>query len=501
MKIVLSLLGAGVFLLLIPGCFETKEITTYGDLVDAAPSPVRIMTVDTTIYDLDRFTCIDSLIEGAGNHLVAGARVPFSGRIPMSDIVYIQSTRLNILGTVAGIGVLGIVAAGIEGSAHGREISIYRTMGGGGSCPYVYAWNGTGYVRQGEVFGTALGKGLETTSGCMLPAASSPGGIIRVRLADERPETHYVKSVRLTACEAPPGVPVFLDTRDRPWALPSIEPPLRAPREIMRNDGIRWKSNDVRPAGQYRDTLDLTLPRTGEAGEGSLVVHAINTHLSESAFGTLFGFLGAQSLPFLYRIEHDPETIALMKRWIDECALHVDVWNGTSWKNAGVILPEANEVPFTRVVRIRLPEEGPDSVLIRLRMLSEAWEIDAVGIDWSPGVPLAEHELPLLSAFHSSPGNADSAIRLPGAGHSMLLPGESLDMTFRAFEPREGSDVRYECHASGYLYEWFPEKPSGSDEGDPLALAGMDRMSVAGYYLRNHEAFLPLLFARWSFAH
>jgi hypothetical protein len=266
----------------------------------------------------------------------------------------------------------------------------------------------------------------------------------------------------------------------------------------MRGDNVRWKSDPARRGNDYHDLIEITLPRTGTTAEGSLLVRAINTHLSESAFETLFGYLGDESLPFLYRIEHDPSTIGLIKGWMEECGLHVDAWDGTSWKSAGVILPEANEVPFTRIVRITAPEGAKDSVRIRLRMLAEAWEIDAVGVDWSRALPLEEHDLPLISAAHSRSGPVDRALRGPDAEYAMLLPGESVDVTFRAYEPPEGRALRYACHASGYLYEWLGTTQAGGGFPDPFASFGPDRMNVAGYYLRNHDAFLPVLFARWD---
>jgi hypothetical protein len=482
--------------LLLSGCWSTTNIRTYRDMSEAPPHWLRVMTVDTTLYELTRFSFTDSLIEGEGEHLVAGCWLPFSGELPMSRIVYIQSRSFNALTSLVGLGVIGLTAAWFNEANAEEGLRVWRPYGGGGSCPYVYAWNGSRFVRQGEVFGTALGKGLETSTGCVLPDASAPDGILRVRIADERPETHYINSVRVCAYEAPRGTPVYLDTHDRAWPLPSLLPPLRAPDAVMRSDDVLWTSDTARRTRGYRDTLELILPRTGTANEGSLVVHAINTHLSEAAFEKLFGYLGDESLPYLYRMEHDSGTVALLKGWIEECALHVDVWDGASWKSAGAIPPEANEVPFTRIVRIPAPEKRRDSVRIRLRVLADTWEIDAVEVDWSPALPLEEHVLPLLSARHSTRGSVERALRSPDSDYAMLLPGESVDMTFSALEPPEGYAVTYACHASGYLYEWLPERPVAMDLPEPFASSGLDRTDVVGFLLRNHDAFLSVLFAR-----
>jgi hypothetical protein len=497
MRILRRILLTTCSALILSGCFSTKEIRTYGELSGAHHHPIRIMAADTTIYDLRWFSFSDSLLEGEGEHLIAGRWVTFSGRLPMSRIVYIQSRSLNIVGSIGVLGLMGLTAAGIEQSTPGRGLSVFRQMGGiGPSCPFVYAWDGSRYVRQGEVFGTALGKGLETSTACMLPDASAQDGLIRVRIADERPETHYINSVRVCGYETPRGTPVYLDTHDRAWPLPALFPPLRAPREIVHKDNIRWNSEHVRRTGMYRDTLEILLPRTGDTGEGSLVVHAVNAHLPDAAFGKLFGYLGDESLPYLYRMEHDSGTIALLKGWIDECALQVDVWDGASWKGSGVVPPEANEVPFARIVRIPAPERSRDSVRIRLRVLAGTWEIDAVEIDWSPVLPLVERVLPLVSAVHSEGGSVERLIRSQDSDYAVLLPGEFIDMRFGTLEPREGCAMTYACDASGYLYEWFPGQPVTGELPEILASSGIDRIHVVEYLLRNHEAFLPVLFAR-----
>jgi hypothetical protein len=56
--------------------------------------------------------------------------------------------------------------------------------------------------------------------------------------------------------------------------------------------------------------------------------------------------------------------------------------------------------------------------------------------------------------------------------------------------------MTYACNASGYFYEWLPEQPVTGDLPEILASSGIDRIHVVEYLLRNHEAFLPVLFAR-----
>ena len=100
--------AAFVAAFVLAGCFSTSDIRTYGDLAGARSHAVRVMTADTALYDLDRFTFTDSVLTGEGERLAAGRRQPFTGDIPLSRIVYVQTRELNILGSLICAGVIGV---------------------------------------------------------------------------------------------------------------------------------------------------------------------------------------------------------------------------------------------------------------------------------------------------------------------------------------------------------------------------------------------------------
>jgi len=486
---------------MLAGCFSTSDIRTYGDLSGARGHALRVMTVDTVLYDLDRFTFTDSLLSGEGERVAAGRRQTFAGEIPLSRIVYVQTREVNVLGSLLCVGVIGLAAEATIQTPLDRGMSVYRKMGGdgilgNGSCPYISAWNGSVFVRQGEAFGTALGKGLETSTDCLLPAAAADDGIVRVRVSNERPETHYVNSVEVLAYEVAKGAGVGFDTHGNAWPLTEPLPPRRAPASLMCRDGVWWQSPATRPAGSYRDTVEIVVPLSAGATEGSFIVHAINTHTVDGAFGRLMDFLGDEELPCLYRMEHDTSMIGLLKGWIGECGLHVDVWDGSAWTTAGTILPEANEVPFTRIVRIAVPRSGGDTVRARLRMLDAMWNIDDVAVDWSDVQPLVGRTLPLLTARHNVTGPVEEQLRASDSAYARLLPGEQVDMEFRATPPPAGKSTIYACRASGFLYEWSVVGPGAVNSGRPALPYGMSRTDVVTCLLEHHDLFLSLLYDR-----
>jgi len=361
----------------------------------------------------------------------------------------------------------------------------------GGSCPFIYVWDGARYVLEGETFGTAVGKALETSTRCTLPAALE-GHELDVRISNERPETHYINRATVTAYEAPRGSAVYLDEAKHAWAVAHPLQPLNAPDELRRRDGVFWRSDLSSTKGDYRDVVELTVPRERPAAQGSLIIRAINTHLFTSVYESVFRYLGDESLQFVYALEHDPDLVKLIRDWIVESALRVEVLQDGSWRAVGEIMPEADEVPISRIVRI--PCSGGDSVRIRLSMLADTWKIDAVEVDWTSSAPLEEHNVPMVSAMHSKRGEVTEMVRSTDRSYAMLLPGEWIDLRFESYASQSGGRVTYALESGGYLYEWLPA-PAAEARAVSDAPSKVECVKAL---LRNRSVFLEGVFARWK---
>lgn len=65
------------------------------------------------------------------------------------------------------------------------------------ACPFVYVAGAFGRERHGEILRNLRNASLETSQTLSLPARSVLGGKVRVRLAERKPETTFLDSVRL----------------------------------------------------------------------------------------------------------------------------------------------------------------------------------------------------------------------------------------------------------------------------------------------------------------
>ena len=146
-----------------------------------------------------------------------------------------------------------------------------------GSCPFLYAWDGTGFRFVTDVmWRSALGMPVGIMGGggtAYAPAAASqeylriPGSALQPRngryvlqLTEELWETAYVDEVRLLAVDHPDSVQVFVDERFIPPAPTTLRlfPVVRARAPRSAVDG---RGNDVLPALREPDDVyvsDLT---------------------------------------------------------------------------------------------------------------------------------------------------------------------------------------------------------------------------------------------------
>ena len=342
--------------LLIAGCYYSESIKTSDEFRNKANSEeIRLLTVDSTKYFLQEAALLDSIIRGTGTAEKAGITKEFNGDINLSDVLYIQANESSFFGTIAVLGVVGYLAISsasiLKDNADGARVNIIYPISGSASCPIIYSKANSEYIPEGEAIPISLGKKFETETTNFLSHTQAGKKEIEIRIANERPETHYINSVRLLKFNCIPGTRPVADEYNKVWPVTNPEFPLYAEDlnkhsitpTIIDNDGNYWNSDlsTAVPSGTYRDEIVVTFRNEKAQNSASLIVKAINTRISDVLFSRIYEFLGDDILDFIFAMENDPEMIALMNKLFEEAALKASVWNGNDWIYAGKIYPEA----------------------------------------------------------------------------------------------------------------------------------------------------------------
>jgi hypothetical protein len=467
--------AAGVALLLaMCGCTTSRKLASRGELSGLAPDQlITVYAQDDRVYRLGRHALADSAIQGSGTLSQRGDTSPFEGSVPFDQIIAIEAHSRSVMKGLAVAGFTALfVAYAIEGPGSTGGLTATETghyvgpSGGGGSCPYLYAWDGARYRLQAEPFGVAWGRALEITTHHVLPAVQAEDGVVRLRLSNERDETHHVNSIQLSAIHLGTATGAVLDGEGRAWPLSHPAAPSAGRDasgrdildEIASADGRMWEcdTSSLTAGSGYQDVLEVAFARPGGASTGTLVLTGTNTALWTAVYSHLCMAVGGQTAVLAHAIETDPELIAELHDYLRDASLEALVWNGDEWETAGAFQPEASAVTFTRALRIRIPEKAGDRVRVRLRSMADVWKVDAIAAEWGDVLPLPMMRADMLSAIGPAGEDLREAIGADDDQYAILLPPDRVELAFTAARPPDGGRVAYAVAGRGYLHEWAP---------------------------------------------
>lgn len=499
-----------ILFIFISGCTTTQQISFRSQLT--GNGVLIAQTKDTTQYQFDSYQLVDSILIGDGIRFKHGEKsVVTLFHLPLNEVHYLEMNTPKGAQWIIAIMAGGFLIQAVTNLDGGTGISVNEQTGtyyppSGKSCPTLYAWNGSKYILEGEAISVALGRALEMTTRTVLPHLESEKGAVRVRITNERPETHYLNHIGLVAVETDSIARVIPAIDNSLWAVHNSQSPVAAFDKMGRDvrtdlsaaDAKFWESDleIVESQARFGDTLQLSFLRPRNTDTASLIVEAINTEISNAVFSMLYSTLGDQTLSFIRASEYDPEMIALLREWQATASLSVSVWNGSRWVDAGAILPEANAVLFARLVRVQIPDGVGDTVRVRLTSLADVWKIDVVTIDYADAKPL--DALPVATKSVRSPyADGQELLAQNDERYIMLLPPQEVEMEFKALTRREGKKITYAVDVSGFLYEWVPSSAKQESSSFTSFVPAQQRVSFVKHLLSNKTLLLPIVYREW----
>jgi hypothetical protein len=449
-------------LLLISSCRNVKEIKTYEQLRASQGKQLQIVTSDSAIYYTSKFTVWQNLIEINGTRSKGSENKSWFGEIPFKDIVYIRTGNEEILPPflIAGITVVyffqDIDFITTPSGVNSEVKYAVPYSGGGGSCPFVYSWDGSKYTIEGETFGTSLGKGLENETAIVLNSLRSVDGKVKIKITNERPETHFFNTVELFAVETDFNTDVSIDNQNRIVNINQCSRISKALDEsgkditslLLKNDDEYWES-DLSSANIISGFEDIIYTEflTGAGDSVSIAVTARNTKMSDLVFAKLGKELGDDFMAFTKAAETDSEIKSFLKKILNSSALKIDFWNGTEWEYGDIIYPEANQVDFIKVVRLpSVTEHG--KMAVRLRCMTDIWKINSIKHTSGKTNGMEVYKL-------SSANQMDYKLSVKDDNYLVLLPGEEINLEYNEVTASPGRKITYVLKSGGYLYEYI----------------------------------------------
>lgn len=496
----------------ITGCYSTSQVETKQELLflSVDDNPIRLLTTDSKIYSFKQFTYTDSTISGEGIRIEGRTEEVFEGSLRFDEIVFIERLEQNnwqafwivpmAVGIAYGLPML------LESSF--LDVRILLPSQTNGSCPYIYSFDGSDFVLEGEAFSTSISRSLESETFHMLHSLQITDDELLVRVSNERPETHLVNKVQLFAVDTHDASSAILDTENTAWPVYEPASPVFAQDHsgndilglVQQQDGNYWISDmkNSRAFSGFRDQLDVTFTLPGDRSEAIFIVHAMNTDMVTQAYQMVGTILGDETLHFYQALETDPEMKELVTDWIEKTSLVVEVEQDDGWIEVDRILPEANVASFSRAVRLENLDQFDDSLNVRVSSLTDVWRIDALMLDTSEVTPLQKQPLEMVSVRSSIGKEWEETISRSDSSYALLMPPEYMDIRFDPAPARQMDDPRFIFAAQGFLYEWFPDLGDLALFGLTLDLDDIDRVELLKLLIQQEDLFLPPIYAKWS---
>jgi hypothetical protein len=338
---------------------------------------------------------------------------------PSAQLIYVLKSA-----DVAGIWHLGIQAN--EGFGQYRfDISV---SGGGGGCPYVYDWNGSGFVKDNNILpASENGNGTDAKDYYLLQQRLVP--VISTQLAslyclqvrEFENEQDYIDQVKLMAVDHGQGTSVAVTQRGEIFAYADPAAPLLC----SDNNGISRLSEIGRMDG------NVSNPATyfqGNKGDWLLL-----------DFGSVTG-----------------AHANLILRDDMKCAECIDVQvpsaNG-GWQTVEVLNPRDFWSMEAVNMTAYLPANG--DFVVRL-LWTQTHRLDYVGLDSSSQAQVLVNSAPPVLAVHSTLGDVKAKLLYDDGNCVELVNGQQVMLAFVLPNKAQGTARDFILYTDGYYYTITP---------------------------------------------
>jgi hypothetical protein len=457
------------------GCFFTQAAVA--PIIPRVPEgkksldvkqPAKAHLDDGSVVLFDRgFTVQDGLLLGTGvQYDLARTHQTMIDAVPVGRIMALESYQYEVrlaetIGGIAGIAV-GTPAA-IVGTLV-LAIAIF------GSCPTVYSPLPGGELLEAELFSHSIVRRFEGTDLDRLEAARPVDGMIRLRIANEALETHYINRLELLAADHPDGFEAFPTPKDT-VALLGAPTPLkdarnRTGREVgaaisRRDDSWYQTGPDLDAEATQRPTddwIDGTVEVPRGAATMTVAFRLRNTLLDTVLlYDVLLRSQGFGALAWLDRFNRNPFAAWRWHTWFeDRFALRVLLEQEGEFREVARV-PVTGPIAWHQVA-VTFPAPGGPTAKLRFESLADNWQVDWVGVSLEQAPRPVVTAIPVAS--FTGPHGTDLPAVLPSLQRAddqylMTSPGESFTLSFPAGVPPPGAQRTWLLKSRGYYIEWL----------------------------------------------
>ncbi len=334
------------------------------------------------------------------------------------------------------------------------------------SCPFVYSFDGSGYMLDAEPYGGATAPGLKRTEWSRLKYLNAADGEYRLKLTNEVDETQYTDELKLLVVDHPADVAVVADESGVLHATAAQVPPTKAVdtqgRDILSyvndDDWVYWQSaeRDLDPElkSGVKEKLVFEFPRPSGATRAKLIFDGCNT-LWASRMVKGYLALHGRNLGEYYASLSAPGPAQFgLQLWNlreELYRMHIRVDTPKGWVSRGSVLGGGPFVSRDKLYILDIADVAGDVLRIELTPPIGFWMINRIAVDYGPDAPVHSREIDASRALDSRGTDIRPLLAATDDRYfAMPTTGDHAELVFQA-PPRQAGLVRSVIlKASGY---------------------------------------------------
>ncbi len=299
----------------------------------------------------------------------------------------------TIIGVAAALVTVGVIVILSDPNfISGPKITPKPTANGQSSCPYIYTTDGEDYSFAGEIFGGALYPKLERDDYLALPALKPIENNYHIFFNNQAKEIQSINMAELFVIDHPSNSEAIIDNDGNAFTLSAINKPLTALdsrgrsqlEKIGEADNLTYFDVPFSKDEKLQDELILTFAVPENCREGKLVLRIRNSLIVDYSYQQYAMMFGNKWEGLQKRINE--KSVSDLNQWVIDqgIPLSVSIENDAGWRILEQLLPTGPLAFRDYVVKIDLSGLKKSELKIKLASGELFWEIDRVGIDFSP---------------------------------------------------------------------------------------------------------------------
>jgi hypothetical protein len=331
------------------------------------------------------------------------------------------------------------------------------------SCPFVYSWDGSGYVFDAEPYGGAITRGMERDDYSELEHVREQNGVYKLLVTNEVDETQYTNLMELWLVDDPKGSRVVSDENGTLRSYTGIQK-LSAARDRDGKDLLLWLRDTDRkvwepdtvaaPDGNLRQEVILTFPKPKNATQVNLIANAATGLWGSYMIKRMVELHGRDTAAWLTSLDGNPAALKSIHAWGERegtYRLPIEVEEPSGWVVRGALPNGGPMLAEDRVIPMDVSHVTGTQLRIRMRPPVGYWAFNSFAVAYGAGKAVTVSHIPANSARTSEGKDVlqDLAVA-DDRYYPMPDVTDQAELTFPAPPRKAGSERTVFLHSRGW---------------------------------------------------